>query len=167
MPEIQASFLHPFSYSSPRRRWTQFWRTIFAALGPCQSPTPSRQPLFETSDTQNQMENRQTLGSGLMPRTEGRSADLPQSALERAQKVFVDIGTEVSDFSSRPWRNLPPWVFHMATRRPAQNTPIHMDFLHGFSFKKHQVHVDRRVVGWSASRHVDHPCGGANFAMAC
>ena len=22
-----------------------------------------------------------------------------------------------------------------------------------------EIHVDRRVVGWSASRHVDHPCG--------
>ena len=35
-----------------------------------------------------------------------------------------------SDFSSRPWRNLPPtWAIHMATRRPGHNTPIHMDFL--------------------------------------
>ena len=23
-----------------------------------------------------------------------------------------------------------------------------------------EIHVDRRVVGWSAGRHVDHPCGG-------
>ena len=30
------------------------------------------------------------------------------------------------------------------------------------------IHVDRRVVGWSAGRDVDHPCGGgANFVMAC
>ena len=37
----------------------------------------------------------------------------------------------ISDFSSRPWRNLPPtWAIHMATRRPAHNTPIHMDFLY-------------------------------------
>ena len=29
--------------------------------------------------------------------------------------------------------NLPPtWVIHMATRRPAHNTPIHMDFSYGF-----------------------------------
>ena len=33
MPEIQASFLHPFPYASLRRRETQFWATIFAALG--------------------------------------------------------------------------------------------------------------------------------------
>ena len=56
-----------------------------------------------------------------------------------------------SGFSSRPWRNLPPtWVIHMATRRPTHNTPIHMQ----------EIHVDRRVVGWSAGRHVDHPCRG-------
>ena len=23
-----------------------------------------------------------------------------------------------------------------------------------------EIHVDRRVVGWSAGRHVDRPCGG-------
>ena len=35
-----------------------------------------------------------------------------------------------SGFSGRPWRNLPPtWVIHMATRRPAHNTPIHMDLV--------------------------------------
>ena len=68
--------------------------------------------------------------------------------------------TFISDFSSRPWRNLPPtWVIHMATR---QTSPQHADphgFLVWFSFKSPQVHVDRRVVGWSAGRHVDHPCG--------
>ena len=26
-----------------------------------------------------------------------------------------------------------------------------------------EIHVDRRVVGWSAGRHVDHPCGGQNL----
>ena len=46
----------------------------------------------------------------------------------------------------------------MATRRPAHNTPIHMDFLCGF-FKIQEAHVDRRVVGWSVGRHVDHPYG--------
>ena len=46
-----------------------------------------------------------------------------------------------------------------------QTSPKHAD-PHGFlvawfSFKKrHQVHVDRRVVGWSEGRHVDHPCAG-------
>ena len=30
-----------------------------------------------------------------------------------------------------------------------------------FYQKRHQVHVDRGVVGCSAGRHVDHPCGGA------
>ena len=42
-----------------------------------------------------------------------------------------------------------------------QTSPQHSDpheFLVWFSFKKPQVHVDRRVVGWSAGRHVDHPC---------
>ena len=47
----------------------------------------------------------------------------------------------------------------MATRRPAHNTPIYMDSCM-VSLKNHQVHVDRRVVGWSVGRHVDHPCGG-------
>ena len=44
-----------------------------------------------------------------------------------------------------------------------QTSPQHAD-PHGFlvwsSLKRDQVHVDRRVVGWSAGRHVDHPCGG-------
>ena len=44
-----------------------------------------------------------------------------------------------------------------------QTNPQHAD-PHGslvwFSFTRHQVHVDRRVVGWSAGRHVDRPCGG-------
>ena len=26
-----------------------------------------------------------------------------------------------------------------------------------------EIHVDRRVVGWSARRHVDRPCGGSKF----
>ena len=29
----------------------------------------------------------------------------------------------------------PTWVIHMATRRPAHNTPIHMDFLYGSLLK--------------------------------
>ena len=44
-----------------------------------------------------------------------------------------------------------------------QTSPQHADphgFLVWFSLKTHQVHVDRCVVGWSAGRHVDHPCGG-------
>ena len=41
--------------------------------------------------------------------------------------------TLISDFSNRPWRNLPPtWAIYMATRRPAHNMRIHMDFLYGF-----------------------------------
>ena len=44
-----------------------------------------------------------------------------------------------------------------------QTSPQHADphgFLVCFSFKRHQIHVDQHVVGWSAGRHVDHPCGG-------
>ena len=34
---------------------------------------------------------------------------------------------KASDFSRKPWRNLPPtWVIHMAARRPAHNAPIQM-----------------------------------------
>ena len=47
-----------------------------------------------------------------------------------------------------------------------QTSPQHAD-PHGLGafFKKQkkpiqEIHVDRRVVGWSAGRHVDHPCGG-------
>ena len=43
-----------------------------------------------------------------------------------------------------------------------QTSPQHAvphGLLVSFSFKRPQVHVDRRVVGWSAGRHVDHPCG--------
>ena len=62
----------------------------------------------------------------------------------------------VSDFSDRPWQNLP---IHMATRRPAQNTPIHMHLVASLKETIQEVDVDRRVVGWSAVCHVDHPCG--------
>ena len=44
-----------------------------------------------------------------------------------------------------------------------QTSPQHADphgFFVWFSTKRHQVHLDRRVVGWSAGRHMDHPCGG-------
>ena len=47
-----------------------------------------------------------------------------------------------------------------------QTSPQHAD-PHGFlAFLKktiQEIHVDRRVVGWSAGRHVDHPCGGGKF----
>ena len=63
-------------------------------------------------------------------------------------------------FSSRPWRNLPPtWVIHMATHRPAHNTPIHMD-LGPCQGKPHKKSMWIGVLwGWSAGRHVDRPCG--------
>ena len=55
-----------------------------------------------------------------------------------------------SDISSRPWRNLPPtWVIHMATRRPAHNTPIHMDLV---PFKEN---------------HTRNPCGSACCGLVC
>ena len=47
----------------------------------------------------------------------------------------------------------------MATRRPAHNTPHPHEFLVWFSLKRPQAHVDRRVVGWCAGRHVDRPFG--------
>ena len=70
------------------------------------------------------------------------SQEIPQSEKHRkCGKLWIP--------KCRPLRKLPPtWVIHTATHRPAHNTPIHMDL------------VDRRrVVGWSAGRHVDHPCG--------
>ena len=44
-----------------------------------------------------------------------------------------------------------------------QSSPQHADphgFLVWFSLQRHQIHVDWRDAGWSAGRHVDHPCGG-------
>ena len=65
---------------------------------------------------------------------------------------------QFSGFSSRPWRNLPPpWV------GDPQTSPQYADphGLGAFLRKSIQeIHVDRRVVGWSACRHVDRPCGG-------
>ena len=43
-----------------------------------------------------------------------------------------------------------------------QTSPQHADphgFLVWFSLERPQVHVDQRVVGWSAVHHADHPCG--------
>ena len=49
-PEIEASFLHPFSYVPLGERDT-FLENYFGCFwGVCFSPTPSHQPLFETSD---------------------------------------------------------------------------------------------------------------------
>ena len=48
---------------------------------------------------------------------------------------------------------------HMGDPHGAQHADPH-GFLVWLSLKRHQVHVDQRVVGWSAGRHVDHPCGG-------
>ena len=67
---------------------------------------------------------------------------VPQSSQDSAKVVM-----SLSDFSRRPWRNLPPtswWLIHLAA------------FL-----KKtiREIHVDRHVVGWSVGCHVDHPCG--------
>ena len=51
MPEIQASLLYPFPYAPlVRRRGTHFGELFGLFLGVSLSPTPSRQPLFETSD---------------------------------------------------------------------------------------------------------------------
>ena len=47
---------------------------------------------------------------------------------------------------------------HMGDPRDPQTSPQHADphgFLVWFSLKSHQIHVDRRVVDWSAGRHVD------------
>ena len=90
----------------------------------------------------------------------------------RTQHLFTSIFSllgrpTISDFSSRTWRNLPPiWVIHMAIRRPAHNTPIHMDFFHGVLLKRL-----RKAPGPCGSACRAAPCGspmwGANFAMSC
>ena len=49
-PEIQASFLYPFSYAHLGERGHISGELFGLFLGVCLSPTPSRQPLFETSD---------------------------------------------------------------------------------------------------------------------
>ena len=102
------------------------------------------------------------------PRPPWSQAILPS---KRAKEKFTTRELReihyVSDFSTRPWRNLPPtWVIHMATRRPA---PQHADphrFLVCSSLKRHQVHVDRRVCGLVCGLPRGSPMWGANFAMA-
>ena len=49
MPESQ-TFSVPFFYATLRRRGTEFRGSIPSVFGPCYSPTPFRQPLFETSE---------------------------------------------------------------------------------------------------------------------
>ena len=50
MPEILASFLYPFAYA-PLGEGAHISGELFGLfLGVCLSPTPSRQPLFETSE---------------------------------------------------------------------------------------------------------------------
>ena len=67
----------------------------------------------------------------------------------------------ISDFSSRPWRNLPAtWVIHMVIRRPTHNKLIHMDFLYGSLYKGTKSMWIGVSVGWPAGHHVDHPCAG-------
>ena len=48
MPEIEASFLYPFSSAPLGDVGTHYWRIPLAVLGGCLSPNPSPQPLFET-----------------------------------------------------------------------------------------------------------------------
>ena len=59
-----------------------------------------------------------------------------------------------------PAKFAPTWV---DPHGDPQTSPQHAN-PHGslvwFSLKRHQVHVDQRVVGWSAGRHADHPCRG-------
>ena len=68
--------------------------------------------------------------------------------------------TIVRGFSGRPWRNLPP---HMGDPHGGPQTSPHG--LGAFSKKTiWEIHVDWHVVGWSAGRHVDHPCGGGQIS---
>ena len=60
-PELQASFLYPFPYAplgEGEHISGEFWGLF---LGVCLSPTPSRQPLFETSDSSRRRTNVQQL----------------------------------------------------------------------------------------------------------
>ena len=63
MPEIEASFLCLFFLCPLRRRGTHYWRTFRAVFGACLSPTPSRQPLFETSGSMAGMGCAKFLGT--------------------------------------------------------------------------------------------------------
>ena len=49
-PEIQASILYPFAYATCREGEHNSGHQFSLYFGPHSSPTPSRQPLFETSD---------------------------------------------------------------------------------------------------------------------
>ena len=73
----------------------------------------------------------------------------------------------ISDFSSRPWRKLPPtWVIHMVTRRPAQNTPIHMDFLYGYLKKgTKSVWIGVLWVGLPVAMWITHMGGKFRYGL--
>ena len=52
MPEIQPSFLLPFSNATLRRRGTQFWGSIFAVfLAPVRRQPPPASPCSKPLDT--------------------------------------------------------------------------------------------------------------------
>ena len=81
-PEIQASFLYPFSYA-PLGKWGHISGELFGLfLGVCLSPTPSRQPLFETSASHFDTEHDRAKvpwynGSGPTPRRAWKSKAPP------------------------------------------------------------------------------------------
>ena len=52
IPQIQAPFLPPFFPCSPMSRKNISGGHFLLYFGRCWSPTPSRQPLFETSDSE-------------------------------------------------------------------------------------------------------------------
>ena len=81
----------------------------------------------------------------------------PKISLDKGQ--FGNIRATFSDFSSKPWRNLAPNMGD--PHGDPQTSPQHAD-PHGLGLKEsiQEIHVDQRVVGWSAGRHVNHPCGG-------
>ena len=50
MPEIEASFLHPFSYA-PLGEEGHFWRTLLPALGVVGCPPPTANPFLSKTKT--------------------------------------------------------------------------------------------------------------------
>ena len=85
---------------------------------------------------------------------------LEQTLVETFFPQFELVGN-TTDQSSRPWRNLTP-PHGSSTWRPADQRTTRRSTWTWCLLNKtiQEIRVDRRFVGWSAGRHVDHPCGG-------
>ena len=101
--------------------------------------------------------------------------NLAKIALSAEFRVFpANSGSEKYFSDSGEWPFLaghgemcpPTWVIHMATRRPAHNPPIHIDFLYGFLWKAPSP-CGSACCGLVCGSPCGSPMWVTNFAMAC